>query len=165
MTRLQAQIIERFHYDPDEGLLIDRRTGKLAGRIRTDENGYRSRTVYLNGKRYSAARLIWLRETGAFPKHQIDHRDRNALNNRWGNLREASPSQNSMNHSRRWDNASGITGVTFRKDTGKWHARIKANRRPIDLGSFNTRAEAAAARKAAEAHYFGEFAPRTEEAA
>lgn len=45
-------------------------------------------------------------------------------------------------------------GIGFRKDTKKWRAVITVNNKQITLGSFNTKEEAIAARKAAEDKYF-----------
>ena len=52
-------------------------------------------------------------------------------------------------------NTSGVHGVRFRKDTGRWAAGIKVNQKNISLGCYGTREEAAAARAAANIFYFG----------
>ncbi len=84
----------------------------------------------------------------------VDHRDGNGLNCQRENLRVATYSQNMMNRDP-W--ANEISGVWFRKDRGKWCARITANNKVISLGSFDTFEEAKAKRLKAEALYFGEF--------
>jgi len=83
--------------------------------------------------------------------------DGHRSDNRWINLRLATRTQNNMNLPCRSDNKSGHRGVSFRKDTQKWNARIHLSGKTLLLGDFVDKADAAAARKAAEQLYFGEF--------
>jgi hypothetical protein len=53
---------------------------------------------------------------------QIDHIDRNPLNNNFENLRWCSPSQNQKNKNQLCNNTSGIKGVRFIPDRNKWSA-------------------------------------------
>ncbi len=55
------------------------------------------------------------------------------------------------------NNTSGVKGVSYRKDRGKWRAYIKIKRKNISLGNFNTKKDAIAARKAAEEKWFGPY--------
>jgi len=98
--------------------------------------------------------------TGEFPPKggEIDHINRDRADNRWANLRLATRSQNNMNAGLRSDNKSGHKGVSKRRDTGKWHARITVKRRILLLGNFHSFEDAVAARRAAERQFFGEFA-------
>ena len=116
------------------------------------------RQVKLFGELYKVHRLIWLMKTGEFPDKYIDHIDGNGLNNRWGNLREATPSQNMMNQRVRSDNASGVKGVSFDKCRNKWYAYINAGGKRKMLGRHDTFEEAVAARQRAEAISHGDFA-------
>src|SRR6202020_1670283 len=54
---------------------------KNAGRIK----------IGINNTDYMAHRLAWLYIKGEWPKYEIDHRDENKSNNRWKNLRHATP--------------------------------------------------------------------------
>lgn len=81
----------------------------------------------------------------------VDHINHNKADNRKFNLRECTPSQNSMNR-------DGVLGVTFAKSKNRWNAYIGFNRKIISLGSFNTKQEAIKIRKQAEKEYFREFA-------
>lgn len=88
----------------------------------------------------------------------VDHFDRDTLNNRRGNLRPCSQMQNTWNSGRkRYGKTSKFKGVTRCKTTGRWCADIRADKR-YRLGRFNTEEEAAKAydQKAVELH--GEFA-------
>lgn len=81
-----------------------------------------------------------------------DHINRNPLDNRRSNLREASNKQNQENVGLRSDNTSGHRGVYW--DRNKWRARIKHNGKLLHLGSFDELKDAIAARKHAERKYF-----------
>jgi hypothetical protein len=66
-----------------------------------------------------AHQLAWMYVYGYFPK-EMDHIDRDPLNNRFTNLRDITHSNNSVNSKTRWDNSSGQKGVCFDKQKGKW---------------------------------------------
>ena len=80
----------------------------------------------------------------------VDHINRDKKDNRKCNLRNTNKQVNAYNTGLRIDNTSGVKGVFYRKDTGKWGARIMVNQRTIYLGCYSTKAEAVAARKGAE---------------
>lgn len=94
--------------------------------------------------------------TGSFGRSTIDHRDGDPANNRWNNLRKATPAQNCANRRRQQNNASGFKGVVAYR--GKWRAVITKNGRPTMLGTFESPAAAHAAYVAAARKLFGEFA-------
>lgn len=89
-----------------------------------------------------------------------DHADRNPLNNRRYNLRNATTTENAQNRTKQKSNTSGIVGVEWRKDHNKWYANISVNKNRIWLGSFGNKDDAIRARLNAEAKYFGEYAPQ-----
>ena len=92
---------------------------------------------------------------------QIDHRDGDGLNNRRSNLRVATRSQNMHNRSAYCNNKSGFKGVDFRKEGGKWRAKIRINNKEKHLGMFDSPEEAHEAYCRASEKYHGEFG-RTE---
>lgn len=53
------------------------------------------------------------------------------------------------------NNTSGQKGVTMNKNAGRWQAKISANGKTIHLGYFSDFEAAVAARKAAEAEFWG----------
>lgn len=141
---------ERFAYDATTGKLSWRdnygpraRKGNPAGSV--DSSGYLQ--VKLNGKCILVHRIIWYILHKEFPE-QIDHKDRNRLNNREDNLRAANNTINQQNASKRKDNTSGQTGVTFRR--GKWIVRIQANKVRVEVGRFSSYETAVAAYLAAK---------------
>ena len=89
-----------------------------------------------------------------------DHADRNELNNRKYNLRQATKQENARNHNKQSNNSSGFIGVCFSKTNNKWMAYIMINKKNIYLGYFSNKEDAIRARLRAEKQYFGEFAPQ-----
>lgn len=90
--------------------------------------------------------------------HWIDHKDRDARNNRKSNLRYATKQENAWNRSKAKGKSSQFKGVSFRSDRGTWMACIGFNGRTIKLGTFATEREAAEAYDNAARERFGEFA-------
>jgi len=91
------------------------------------------------------------------PKVQVDHWDRNGLNNQRSNLR-ITRTQNQHNTGLRKDNASGYKGVYWDEDRQKWVANIGIKGKRKYLGSFTTAEEAALAYDAKAREVFEEFA-------
>lgn len=72
---------------------------------------------------------------------EVDHVNRDRLDNRRANLRIVTPAQNSHNTPARKGAASPFRGVL--KDGNRWRARVKMNRRAYELGYYATDIEAA----------------------
>jgi len=83
----------------------------------------------------------------------IDHIDRNTLNNQKNNLRFASQLENVLNRKVFSNNKSGYTGVSWEKANRKWRAQIGINKKEFFLGLFSTKNEAIEARKKAEKNF------------
>lgn len=143
-----------YSYDPETGAftrLITFKGGKPSGIVQghIDTQGYLR--IGIKGKSYKAHRLAWFFVHGVWPSGQIDHIDRNKLNNRISNLRDVTQSYNQHNRvEARRDNVAGLLGVRFNKKDGKYHARITANRKHLFLGQFDDPQEASAAYFAAK---------------
>lgn len=117
----QARLKELFTYEPETGKFKSNRQTNLANI--GDEIGYYSNDVpYLrvdiNYKTYLSHRLAFLYMNNINPSELVDHIDRNTLNNKWGNLRLASKSENNRNRKVLSSSITGIKGLSF-KD-GKW---------------------------------------------
>lgn len=141
-------------YDPDTGLFRRfghyRNRGWTAGTLHW--TGYR---VYkLAGKMVLAHRLAWLLSHGEWPAQQVDHADGDKANNKIGNLRLATSSQNTHNAAKYHRGYSRFKGVSQFKRNGRWVAGIKVDGKSIYLGMFDTEEDAHAAYvQAAEDHY------------
>jgi len=87
----------------------------------------------------------------------VDHRDGDGLNNQRANLRLASRRENARNRPEQKNNKAGLKGVS-QVPSGRWRASIRANRRLIYLGIFETANLAADAYQQAAKAYHGQFA-------
>lgn len=146
---------EALSYDPDTGVFrwkCGQRAGHQAGNINT--HGYRK--IMVRGRSFSAGRLAWWFMFGREP-NVIDHINGKRDDNRWENLREVTPTENNRNRSLARTNKSGYKGVFWMKDRQKWRAFIKPRDKIINLGEFDKKGEAVAARREGEEKYFGEY--------
>lgn len=165
-TRNQLPSFERLHeafdYCPDTGALTRKipsrglrsKAGDAVGGL--TKAGYTQ--VVLDGRHYFAHRIIWKMQTGMEPPPVIDHRDGDNDNNRWGNLREATPTGNSCNAKRRSDNTSGFKGLSYDRKRKKWRAYIIMDRQQNDIGRFVCFGKALKSMQTARRDLHGAFA-------
>jgi len=158
----QAYLRERFDYDAATGELRWRPTavryarlkGQLAGSV--NANGYL--VVKSGTTRFLVHRLIWMWVYGEDPGPlEIDHKDRDRLNNRIDNLRLATTQLQSWNTGSRKGASSAFKGVSWCARTQVWKAQIVIGGRKPNLGAFTSEEEAAAAYDQAAAALHGEF--------
>lgn len=88
---------------------------------------------------------------------EIDHINHQPFDNRRENLRIVTTMQNQMNTRKSTRNTSGVKGVDFNNDTGKWRARIQVNGKRLSLGQYENFEDAVKTRKEAEKKYYGEY--------
>jgi len=89
-----------------------------------------------------------------------DHIDRDGLNCRRCNLREANAFQNAQNKNRVLGN-NPYTGV-FQRANGKWTSHIMINKKWVSLGTFLSKEEALNARKKAAVIHYADFAAKSQ---
>jgi hypothetical protein len=87
----------------------------------------------------------------------IDHRDRDGLNNRRENLRLATRSQNQANRVSR-TGASRFKGVTASKTPGKWRATVTVDKKTRAYGTYESEEDAARAYNRVAFAAWGDYA-------
>jgi hypothetical protein len=89
---------------------------------------------------------------------EIDHIDGDGLNNRRGNLREATRAQNMHNSRLGTRNISGVKGITWHRKRKKWVARIAQRDKKIHIGLFDDLDVAIARMAEVRGQHHGQFA-------
>lgn len=150
----ESCISEAFEISPEDGIVTwkissgSTKIGDVVGYKRGTPSSYAKGS--LNGVRFRVHELIYWWVHKELPK-EIDHIDRDKLNNKISNLRGVSNQQNQRNRKVSKNNTSGTTGVSrFR---GKWQASIKVDGKKIHLGIRNSLEEAVKLRENAETKY------------
>lgn len=110
------------------------------------------------GSKGKEAILMHREILGARPGLQVDHANRNGLDNRRINLRLANQTQNNANSRLTYRNKSGYKGVHWSRQKAAWHAELRVDGRKIHLGFFDTLDQAARTYDEAAVTHFGEFA-------
>ena len=158
-----AQVSAVLKYDPETGDVRWRVTlngGAKAGGIAgcVEKRGHGAyRAIRLFGHKQYAHRIAWLLKTGEWPEDYVDHKDGDGLNNKWGNLRKATPSQNRCNSRRSSRNRSGYKGVGEKRN-GKHTVTIGKGKCKQVVGRYACPKEGHEAYKEAARETFGEFA-------
>jgi hypothetical protein len=114
MRRINARVLRALlSYDPETGeLRWKRRSRRWFARRRiwltwnkrhagrrafTAINGMGRHQGTILGRHFLAYRVAFCLQTGRWPSPQIDHRNRNPLDDRWVNLRECTQKENCAN--------------------------------------------------------------------
>ncbi|GAC1688237.1 MAG: hypothetical protein NVS9B9_10240 [Ktedonobacteraceae bacterium] len=91
------------------------------------------------------------------PDWELNHIDRNRLNNTRSNLEWVTRYMNCMQREA-VDGTSKYRGVRWRDDVGKWRAEIQVQKTKFDLGHYTTEEEGAIAYDRAAIYEYGRFA-------
>jgi hypothetical protein len=120
-----------------------------------------SHTIYAVHSRYNLGRvrqvLMHRLIMDAAPGQQIDHVNRDGLDNRRANLRFCTASQNRGNQAK-FRGVSQYKGVVWDRSRNLWSARIGHQGRTLYLGRFVSEEDAARAYDKAACEKWGEFA-------
>ena len=138
-TWLRWKIRPRGHFNSNKGwrCFNTRDAGKVAGSEFANGCGNKYYQVGINGRFYYVHRIVYFLAYGIDPAGKyIDHKDGDGQNNNPDNLRLATRTENSRNRGTNRNNTSGIKGVYWNKEKGKWQARIQINRKHKHLGYF-----------------------------
>jgi Demerecviridae HNH endonuclease len=160
MLVTHERLTELLSFNPEDGIFRWRisqgkaAAGSIAGW--RDKDGYRIITITTDRRRnYRASRLAWFWVHRRWPAVAIDHIDLDKTNDRIGNLREATHSQNSCN---RTALPKSVAKCVYPTRSGKFLAVIGFRRKRTHLGVFPTKEEAMRAYREAAARLHGEFA-------
>jgi hypothetical protein len=147
-----------FHYDPLTGIFRwknphgkhARKKGAIAGYV-----GKGRRIINIGKWKFQASNVAWLHFYGEWPNLELDHRNRDKLDNTIANLRDVTGPVNGANQGIRKTNTSGFKGVYKHRQSGKWHARIMVNGVFHNLGLYSTAELAGGAYRIAAAGFHG----------
>ncbi|BAO20652.1 putative endonuclease [Pseudomonas phage PPpW-3] len=158
-TMTKEELAAILRYDSKTGVFywLKSRGRAASGSIAGGDDGKGYVGIRINGKQYKAHKLAWLACTGEWPSFQIDHRDTDRSNNRFENLRPSTQLQNTYNRSLGVNNKSGVKGVHWHKNSGKWRAVIGVNGKKIYIGIFDDINDAQMAISQARTKHHQEF--------
>ena len=143
----QENLKECLYYDVETGVFTRKKAqrqrfvGKKAGSLRSD--GYEA--IKVLGHSFLSHRLAWFYVYGVWPENEIDHINHIRTDNRISNLRCVNKKQNAENRKLNKNTKTGFRGIGFSHTKGKFIARIRHNRKPIYLGSYDLIEDAIAA--------------------
>lgn len=153
---LTAEILhEHCRYDPAEKDMwwikpgpkrrLDRPIGTVAMRGRPDGRKTYYRHVGISVKpgvyeKHYVHELIWLYMTGRWADPEVDHENRDGLDNRWCNLREATRSEACANRIVRPNKLKGAYRAATKSPM--WFSHIVKDGKKTYLGLFATEQEA-----------------------
>lgn len=113
--------------------------------------------VGVNKKLVLLHRVVFLMHHGYLP-NMVDHIDGNPLNNRIENLRPATRSENNQNRKTNKNTVSGIKGVDWHKQVGKWRVQVRVAGKKKHFGLYAHKEIAETIAMMARHKHHGEFA-------
>ena len=132
------------------------KAGQPAGGVVKNRNKMR---IKFNGLLYPLHRIVYYLAHEIDPgENQVDHIDRNALNNNPLNLRVVTHSQNQRNRKGSKNSTSNYKGVSYISERNRWKVSIQKDFKHIHGGYFESETEAAKKYNELAAEHFGEFA-------
>lgn len=161
---LTWKVRPKHHFSTERGWKIanTQRSGCVANLSWLKSDSYICERVTVGGVHIPVHHVIWVMFYGELPekgRYEIDHIDRNPLNNSIRNLRKATRAENSQNTSGRLKSKSSeMKGVCFDTSRGKWVLQIRVLDFKIS-GRFDNEDSAAYLYRLFSENYHGEFSP------
>lgn len=152
MTLTQSELKSLLTYNPQTGIFIwnisrgKQKKGNIAGSL----NGKGYLRIIINSKEYLSHRLVFLYMNGKMPTEEVDHINRNKIDNRYLNLRLVSHKENHLNKGVFRNNKVGLSGIEFNKAKNQWRVRIQKDKKRYFLGYFDDLEVAKEARRKAQ---------------
>lgn len=146
---------EHFSSEPHWKRWNTRYAGSEAGGLHLFKSGIRC-YVGVDGRRFYRYQIVFAMHHG-FWADVVDHENQDPSDDRIENLRPANQSQNGGNAKISRSNTSGLKGVCWDKQKCKWKSQIRVNYKRLNIGLFDSPAEAHAAYLEAAKKYFGDF--------
>jgi hypothetical protein len=152
-------VFSNFDYDEETGVVSrksDGYTGFMSG-----DHGTKYVVFKVRNSRVLAHNIAWvfLGRPELPPGVTVDHADRNGSNNRQGNIRAATKSQQCANRPVfKSKMHTAPKGVFYDSNVNRWRARIQAAGKKWPLGSYDCPAAASCAYQIAAEQAFGAFA-------
>lgn len=140
-------------FDYAGGFIYWKKNGRPAGS--KNSRGYM--TIRVDGKTYQVHRIVWALHNESVPEF-IDHINGNKADNRIENLRAATLSENNRNAQLKVTNTSGVKGVHFDKQSGKWKVQLYVDGKQKSFGFYADLKEAEAVAIAKRNEHYKEFA-------
>lgn len=161
----KRRLRETVRYEPDTGFLFWRRRPRShftdSNRMNAFNNRFAGKRITSRASGYivfetmgfslRGHRVAWFLQTGDFPTGFIDHINHDRSDNRWVNIRQVTPAENTRNTNLYRTNSSGISGVNWSGRDRRWHASISIKGKNTYIGSFEYFWDACCARKSVEA--------------
>jgi len=139
---------EHYSYNPKTGHFYN----KFGYRIGTGtKRGYV--LICIKNVTYYAQILAYYHQKNRLPKKVLTFKDKNPSNLKWDNIEEVDKVVLARRNKIRSNNTSGITGVCFCKQTGKWKASLFVDSKNIFCGRFEHFDDAVLARYNAEKNF------------
>lgn len=139
-----------FRYDSGNLYWVQDRNKGMSGKLAGSVDG-EYRRIKIGNKSYRASRIVWEMHNGK-PLGEIDHKNRNTLDNRIENLQDI-PHGKNMQNKKQYKNGKYPYPGIYPRDGGKWRAQIRINKKLISIGEYPTIEEAISARLTAENFY------------
>lgn len=157
MIKIPLSNSDLFAIVDDEDFALVSRYKWHVRRTKNSNTVYASASKHVPGRRSPVNIRMHRLITGAPKGMEVDHIDRNGLNNTRGNLRVCTSTENRRNSTSECGN-SRFKGVSFDKTKGRFVASISVNNKTIHLGTYADEISAAMAyNEGAEKHH-GAFA-------
>ena len=138
---LEESLLKGLKYSPQTGIIYRskvKNSGKVGPVTTKSKRGYK--TIKVKNIAFKQHRLAFTFMGLDIPDDRVvDHINGKLADNRWGNLRLVTLSENSRNQQRHRDGHEPY--IRQHKITGTWSARKKVNGAYVHLGQFKTKEE------------------------